>query len=80
MAEEIVQSWETLDELFVELNAPDHASDIRKVRERIRLVMEDPTPASDGQSMHFRLVDGDGRDVAFPLKLISNTTFGPLRS
>ena len=78
MAEEIVQNWETINELVVELDLPDDATDICKVRNRINnIVMEDNKQATDGQSMRFTLLDGDGNTVVFPLRLISDTTFPP---
>ena len=80
MAEEIVQNWENINELVVELTLPDAATDIRKVRDRINQVMEDNTAATDGQSMRFTLLDGHGNPVVFPLKLISDTTFPPHNS
>ena len=58
----------------MELSLPDDATNIRKVRERIMLNLEDPS-LSEGQTMQFRLVDGNGNPVVFPLQLISDTTF-----
>ena len=75
MAEEIVQTWATPNDLVLELSAPDHGTNTRKVRERLKLMIEDPSTAKDGQKMRCRLVDAYGRDVFFPLKLISDSTF-----
>ena len=76
MAEEIVQRWENVMELLMELILPESAKDLRKVQELVLGVREDPTAVTDGQAMRFRLVDRQGRVVDFPLKLISDTTFG----
>ena len=77
MAEEVVRSWENINQLVIELSAPDQVSDIRKVRERINQVLKNPT-VGGGQTMRFRLVDADGKSLAFPLTLISDTTLGSL--
>ena len=76
MAEEIVQTWDSINKMLIELITSDEAIDIRKVRDRIQLTIEDPA-SNSAQTMTFRLVDKNGNDVAFPLQLISDTTFGP---
>ena len=79
MAEEIVQTWGNINDMLLELNAPDNARHIRKVRDRTQQVLDDPA-ANSGQTMRFRLVDKNGNVVPFPLQLKSDTSFGPLGS
>ena len=70
MAEEIISSWETPDHLVGELVGEDAA---RRTWNLMRDVTEAPVP---GQAMEYRVVDANGNVVAFPLQLISNTTYG----
>ena len=89
MAEEIISSWDSVQDLMVEL-----VTDSWKGR-RTRGVItgEDDGPPKSfydyaaepdlpgdqfAPSWDLRLIDADGNTVRFPLKLISNTTFTDL--
>ena len=70
MAEEIISSWETPDQLVAELMAEAPTG---RTYERMAGFAEAPVP---GQAMDLRVEDANGNQVAFPLRLISNTTYG----
>lgn len=67
MAEEIISTWETPLQLVVELVTSG------RTYERWTDIAENPIP---GQNMELRVEDANGREIAFPIRLISNTTFG----
>ena len=68
--EEIIRAWEKLTDLVLELALPEDATSA-EVRQ---WHLEDLT-SSEIAKYQFRLEDANGNEVAFPLRLISNTTF-----
>ena len=67
MAEEIITSWGTVEDLFIELVKPGET----KVKTVARDML-DGLPRLH-TSMQLRVVEASGREVQFPLKLISAT-------
>lgn len=68
MAEEIISSWDSINDLVEEL--------VSLGRTYIRIVDAAKDPVGDGPAMDYRLEDANGNAVAFPLTLVSDTTFG----
>ena len=66
MAEEIISTWETPDHLVLELIG------LGRTRERWTDMKEAPMP---GQRMELRVEDAAGKEIVFPVRLVSNTTF-----
>ena len=67
--DEIISSWDTADELFLELATDDVG------RHRARARLQEMFFADREMVMRFRVEDANGQRVTFPLRLISDTTF-----
>ena len=73
--DEIISSWDNITWFIIELATPEKGPDgqpnpLKKVRELMS------GPSAEGEDFNCRLEDADGKPVNFPLKLISDTTFG----
>ena len=68
--EEIIRTWKTLNDLVLELALPEDATSAE-----VRQFHLEALTSSEIAKYQFRLEDAKGNEVAFPLRLISNTTF-----
>ncbi len=67
MAEEILHSWEHIDELI------DDLANIGMTADKFRSLLDvSPHRLS---VMHSRLVDAENKEIAFPIQLIADTHF-----
>ena len=76
--EEIIVQWDNVEQMFVELASSDNGEEAE--RRRVRLwwtqnMESSPDMPLQPHRIRFDLIDGTGKAITFPIRLIANTTF-----